>query len=60
MLKTNLLGAIIVVVFILALVGYGISIRMSLDWGTYFKIIGIVAFISFLVSAITHLIPSKD
>ena len=60
MLRTNIIGAVVVVLFVLTLVGIGISLRIDLNWNFYFKILGSVAAIALLVSLITHLIPSRN
>ena len=59
MLRTNIIGAIFVIAIVLGLVAFAISLRISVEWATYFKILGIVAVIALVVSAITHLIPSR-
>ena len=60
MLKTNIIGAIIVVAFVLTLVGIGFSLRLDINWNNYFKLLGIVASVALIVSVIVHLIPSKS
>lgn len=60
MLRTNIIGGIFVVLVVFAIVAFSISLRISLEWATYFKILGIVAVIAIAVSIITHIIPSKN
>ena len=60
MLRTNIIGGIFVVLIVFALVAFAISLRISIEWATYFKILGIVAVIAIAVSVITHIIPSKN
>ena len=36
MLSKNILGAIIVNAIVFSIIGYGISLKISLDWGFYF------------------------
>ena len=60
MLKTNIIGGIIVVAIVFALVGIGMSLKISIEWNNYFKILGIVSIVALAVSIITHIIPSKN
>ena len=60
MLRTNIIGGVIIVLIVFALVAFAISLRISIEWTTYFKILGIVAIIAIAVSVITHIIPSKN
>ena len=60
MLRTNIIGSIFIIAIIFGLVSFAISLRISLEWATYFKVLGIVAVIALVVSVITHLIPSKN
>ena len=60
MLKTNIIGSVVIVVLVLALVGYGLSLHISIEWNLYFKILGIIAAVALAVSIITHFIPSKS
>ena len=60
MLRTNIIGGIVIVLIVLALVGIGMSLKISLEWNNYFKILGIVAIVALAVSIITHIIPSKN
>ena len=60
MLRTNIIGGIIIVIIVLALVGIGMSLKISIEWNNYFKILGIVALVAIAVSVITHIIPSKN
>ena len=60
MLKTNIIGGIVVILIVFALVGIGMSLRISLEWNNYFKILGIVAIVAAAVAIITHIIPSKN
>ena len=60
MLRTNIVGSIVIVLIVLALVGVAFSLRISIDWNNYFKILGIVAGLALIISVITHLIPSNN
>ena len=60
MLKTNIIGSIFIILIVFALVGIGLSLRISIEWNNYFKILGIVAAVALTVSIITHIIPSKN
>lgn len=60
MLKTNIPGSIAVVVFIFLVVGYGISLNTSINWGLYFKIIGGVATAGVAAALVTRFLPSSD
>lgn len=60
MLKTNIPGGILIVLVVLGIIGYAFSLRLSLEWGFYFKMLGIVAVFAVLVSVITHFIPSRN
>lgn len=60
MLRINIIGGIFVVLVVFAIVAFAISLRISIEWTTYFKILGIVAVIAIAVSIITHIIPSKN
>ena len=60
MLKTNIIGSIVIILIVFALVGIGMSLRISIEWNNYFKILGIVAIVALVVSVITHIIPSKN
>ncbi|WP_462137633.1 hypothetical protein [Candidatus Mycalebacterium sp.] len=60
MLKTNIPGGIAVVAFILLVVGFGISLNTSINWGLYFKILAAVGFIALAVALITRFLPSSE
>lgn len=60
MLRKNIPGAIVITAIVLCIIGIGISLKISLDWGFYFKILATVAIIATIISVITHAIPSKD
>lgn len=60
MLKTNIIGSMIIILIVFALVGFGMSLQISIEWNNYFKILGIVAIVALAVSIITHIIPSKN
>ncbi|HEX9830530.1 MAG: hypothetical protein ACRENT_07030 [Thermodesulfobacteriota bacterium] len=49
MLKTNIVGSIIVCLVLLAILAYLFAIGLSLDWKFYFKVAGIVAVIAAIV-----------
>ena len=60
MLKSNIIGSVVIVALVLALVGYAMSLRISIEWTLYFKILGIIAIVALAVAVITHIIPSKS
>ncbi len=60
MLKTNIPGSILVVSLIFLIVGFGISLNTSINWGMYFKIIGVVGAVGVAVALITRFLPSCD
>jgi len=60
MLRTNIIGSIFIILIVFGLVSFAISLRFSLEWNNYFKILGIVTLVALAVSVITHIIPSKN
>lgn len=60
MLRTNIIGSIFIILIIFGLISFAISLRISLEWANYFKVLGIVAVIALVVTVITHLIPSRN
>lgn len=60
MLRTNIIGSIFIIAIVFGLVAFAISLRISLEWANYFKVLGVVAVIALVVTVITHLIPSKN
>ncbi|NIP29549.1 MAG: hypothetical protein GTO02_04235 [Candidatus Dadabacteria bacterium] len=60
MLNKNIFGGIVIVAIVLSIIGYAISLKISMDWGSYFKILAAVAVIAATVSIITHIIPSRN
>ena len=60
MLKTNIIGGIFIILIVFALVCIGMSLKISIEWNSYFKILGIVAIVALAVSVIAHIIPSKN
>jgi len=50
MLKTNIVGSIIVCLILLIIVGYFISLGFALNWGLYFKVAAIVVVIAAIIS----------
>lgn len=60
MLRTNIIGSMVIILIVFALVGIGMSLKISIEWNNYFKILGIVALVALAVSVITHIIPSKN
>lgn len=50
MLKTNIIGSLVVSLVLLTIAGYLISLGFSLDWGMYFKAAGIIFVIAAIVS----------
>ena len=59
MLKTNIPGAIIIALIVLGIIGYAFTLRLSLEWDFYFKILATVALIALVVSLITHFVPQR-
>jgi hypothetical protein len=49
MLKTNVVGSIIVCLLLFGILAYLFAIGLSLDWKFYFKVAGIVAVIAAIV-----------
>lgn len=60
MLRTNILGGILITALVLFIVGFGISLKFSLDWSFYFKVLSVVGAAALAVSLIVHLIPSRN
>ncbi|MCY4262646.1 MAG: hypothetical protein OXC97_04950 [Candidatus Dadabacteria bacterium] len=60
MLRTNIIGGILITALVLFIVGFGISLKFSLDWSFYFKILSVVGAVALAVSVIVHLIPSRN
>jgi hypothetical protein len=50
MMKTNIIGSVIISLMLLALVGYAFSIGLSLEWNLYFKLGAIVIVIAAIIS----------
>lgn len=53
MSKTNLIGSVLVCLLLLMLIGYAFSRALSLDWGMYFKVAGIIIAIAAIVGIVT-------
>ena len=49
MLKTNILGSVIVSLILLALVGYAFSIGLTLEWNMYLKLGGLILIIAAII-----------
>lgn len=60
MLKKNIPGAIIVCLILFTFVGIGLYLGISINYERYFKILGIVAVIAFIISAIINTVPSSN
>ena len=60
MLKKNIAGAIVVCLILFTVVGVGLYLGISINWEKYFKILGIVAVIAFIISAISNTVPSGN
>ncbi len=60
MLRTNILGGILITALVLFIIGFGISLKFSLDWSFYFKVLSVVGAVALAVSVIIHLIPSRN
>jgi hypothetical protein len=50
MLKTNIIGSIIVCAIIFGVVGYFFSIGLKINWFLYFKVLGLIAAIAVITS----------
>lgn len=53
MSKTNPIGSVLVCLLLLMLIGYAFSRALSLDWGMYFKVAGIIIAIAAIVGIVT-------
>ena len=60
MIRTNIIGGILITALVLFIIGFGISLKFSLDWSFYFKILSVVGAVALAVSVIVHLIPSRN
>lgn len=60
MLRTNVLGGILITALVLSIIGFGISLKFSLDWSFYFKTLSVVGAVALAVSVIIHLVPSRN
>ena len=60
MLKKNIPGAIVVCLILFTFVGIGLYLGISINWDKYFKILGIVAIIAVIISAIINTVPSGN
>jgi hypothetical protein len=52
MSKTNPIGSVLVCLVLLMLIGYAFSLALSLDWGMYFKVAGIIIAIAAIVGIV--------
>jgi len=59
-LKKNIPGAIFICLILFTFVGIGLYLGISINWESYFKILGIVAVIAFIISAIINTVPSSS
>lgn len=59
-MRTNILGGIFITALVLSIIGFGISLKFSLDWPFYFKILSAVGAVALAVSLIIHLVPSRN
>lgn len=50
MLKTNIIGSIIVCAILFTVIGYFFAIGLNLDWDMYFKTFGIIAILGVVIS----------
>ena len=53
MLKTNVLGSLVVCLILLMIVGYFISLGFDLNWSLYFKAAGVIAVIAAIISLLS-------
>jgi hypothetical protein len=52
MSKTNPIGSVLVCLVLLMLIGYAFSLALSLDWGMYFTVAGIIVAIAAIVGIV--------
>lgn len=52
MSKTNPIGSALICLVLLILIGYAFSLALSLDWGMYFKVAGIIIAIAAIVCVV--------
>jgi len=50
MLKTNIIGSIIVCAILFGVIGYFFSLGININWFLYFKVLGIIAAIAVITS----------
>ena len=60
MLRKNIPGAIVVCLILFTFVGIGFYLGISINYERYFKILGIVAVIALVLSAIINTVPSSN
>lgn len=49
MLKTNIVGSVIISLILLTLVGYAFYLGVKIDWSLYFKVAGVVIAIAAVI-----------
>ena len=50
MLKTNIIGSILVCAILFGVVGYFFSLGININWFLYFKVLGIIGAIAVITS----------
>ena len=49
MLKTNIVGSVIISLILLSIVGYAFYLGAKIDWSLYFKVAGVVVAIAAVI-----------
>jgi len=49
MLKTNIIGSMVISIILLAIIGYALSIGMSINWNLYLKFGAVVLVIAAII-----------
>ena len=49
MLKTNIIGSMVISIILLAIIGYALSIGMTINWNLYIKIGAVVLVIAAII-----------
>lgn len=61
MLRKNIPGGILICLIVFSFVGVGLYLGISINWQAYFKVLGVVAIIALIISAIINTVPNgKD
>ena len=54
MLKTNIIGSILVCIILFSIIGYFFSLGVDINWYNYAKVIGIIAAIAAITSIASY------